>query len=70
MGVQMIEDEDRRSPATSGAGTFRPAALDGWSEEALRDYLVALKAEIARAEATLRARADQRALADRFFRGP
>ncbi|MBP0492545.1 DUF1192 family protein [Pararoseomonas indoligenes] len=63
----MFEDEERRSPATGG---FTPAALASWSEETLRGYVAALRAEIARAEAAIAARAAQRSAADAFFRKP
>ncbi|WP_338663263.1 DUF1192 family protein [Pararoseomonas sp. SCSIO 73927] len=63
----MFEDEERRSPAT---GRFAPAALAEWSEETLREYVAALRAEIIRAEAAIAARAAQRSAADAFFRKP
>ncbi|WP_027285761.1 DUF1192 family protein [Rubritepida flocculans] len=62
----MFEEEQRpRRPEV-----FAPAALEGWSEEALRAYIVALQAEIARAEAALAARQAQRAAAEALFRKP
>jgi len=63
----MIEDEPLRRAAP---GSFTPAALAEWSEETLRGYIEALRAEIARAEGAIAARAAQRAAADAFFRRP
>lgn len=60
----MFPDDERPKPPAG----FRPAALEGWSEEALRDYVAALQAEIARAEAAIAARAQQRRAAEAFFR--
>jgi uncharacterized small protein (DUF1192 family) len=62
----MFEEEQRPRPREG----FAPAALAEWSEEALRDYIAALKAEIARAEAAIAARSAQRAAAEAFFRKP
>ncbi|SHI41800.1 Protein of unknown function [Roseomonas rosea] len=62
----MFEEEERRRP---GSG-FTPAALAEWSEEALRDYIATLRAEIERAEAAIAARGAQRAAAEAFFRKP
>lgn len=62
----MVEDEERaRRPAS-----FTPAALDRWDVQDLRDYIAALQAEIARAEAAIAAREAQRNAADAFFRRP
>jgi uncharacterized small protein (DUF1192 family) len=61
----MFDDDERRRPAATG---FTPAALADWSEESLRAYIAALKAEIGRAEAAIAAREAQRAAADAFFR--
>ncbi|MCS6892914.1 MAG: DUF1192 domain-containing protein [Roseococcus sp.] len=62
----MFEEEPRpRRP-----DSFTPAALEGWSEEALRAYIAALRAEIARTEAALAARQAQRAAAEALFRTP
>jgi uncharacterized small protein (DUF1192 family) len=62
----MFEEEERPRPASG----FTPAALAEWSEEALRDYIATLRAEIARAEAAIAARGAQRAAAEAFFRKP
>ncbi|MBP0443747.1 DUF1192 family protein [Roseomonas sp. SSH11] len=62
----MFEEEEKRPAATA----FRPAALADWSEEALRDYIAALRTEIGRAEAAIAARGAQRAAAEAFFRKP
>lgn len=60
----MFEEEDRpRRPAR-----FQPPPLDGWSAEELADYVAALRAEIARAEAAIAARGTQRSAADALFR--
>lgn len=60
----MFEEEPRPRPRDG----FVPAALEGWSAEALRDYVAALRAEIARAEAAMAARERQKEAADAFFR--
>jgi len=39
--------------------TKKPTDISGWSAEELKDYIEALKAEIARAEAVIAARAGQ-----------
>ncbi|MFC7735874.1 DUF1192 family protein [Roseomonas sp. GCM10028921] len=62
----MFEEEERRRPEVG----FAPQKLDGWSEEALRHYIEALRSEIARAEAAIAARGAQRAAAEAFFRKP
>jgi uncharacterized small protein (DUF1192 family) len=62
----MFEEE----PRPKARGGFAPAALAEWSEEALREYIAALKVEIARAEAAIEARSAQRAAAEAFFRKP
>ncbi|MFC0384505.1 DUF1192 family protein [Muricoccus vinaceus] len=63
----MMEEDARPRPV---AGSFAPAALAEWSEDTLRAYVEALRAEIARAEAAIAARSAQRAAADAFFRRP
>ena len=60
----MFEEEPRPRPREG----FVPAKLEGWSAEALRDYVAALREEIARAEAAMIARDAQKAAADAFFR--
>ncbi len=67
----MLQDEDgatgdRPRPATR----FAPAALDAWGVQELRDYIEALRAEIARAEAAISARETHRTAADALFRRP
>ena len=62
----MLEDEPRPTPREG----LQPARLEGWSEAHLRAYIAELRAEIARSEAAIGARANQRAAADAFFRKP
>lgn len=63
-----MNDEEERRPRRPER--FTPAALDGWGVEELRDYIAALRAEIARAEAAIAARESQRSAADALFRRP
>ena len=60
----MFQEDERPRPPPG----FQPAKLEGWSEEALRDYVAALREEITRAEAAIAARAKQRDAAEAFFR--
>ena len=62
----MFEEKPRLRPKEG----FQPAVLEGWSAEALRAYIAALTAEVARAEAALAARDQQKAAAEAFFRVP
>lgn len=62
----MFEEEPRPQPRER----FQPARLADWAEADLRAYIGDLTAEIARAEAAITARAQQRAAADSFFRKP
>jgi uncharacterized small protein (DUF1192 family) len=62
----MFDEEPRPKPAQR----FTPAALQDWAETELRAYIADLQAEIARAEAAIAARSNQRAAADTFFRRP
>ena len=62
----MFEEEQRPAPRER----FQPARLADWSEADLRAYIADLCDEIARAEAAIAARANQRAAADAFFRKP
>jgi uncharacterized small protein (DUF1192 family) len=62
----MFEEEPRPKPAQR----FTPAALQDWAETDLRAYIADLQAEIARAEAAISARSNQRAAADAFFKRP
>ncbi len=62
-----MQDEDDR---TRWPAPFSPAVLDHWDVQDLRDYIAALQAEIARAEAAVAAREAQRGAADAFFRRP
>ena len=48
----------------------KPKPLDGMSVDELREYVDALKAEIARAEAAIGAKSAHRAAADAFFKKP
>ncbi len=62
----MFDEEPRPKPPQR----FTPAALQDWAETDLRAYIEDLRAEIARAEAAIAARSNQRAAADAFFRRP
>jgi uncharacterized small protein (DUF1192 family) len=62
----MAEEEER----PRRAARFTPMPLDGWDVADLRDYIEALRAEIARAEAGIAARESQRHAAEAFFRPP
>lgn len=44
--------------------------FDGWDVAQLEDYIAALRAEIARAEAGIAARQNHRSAAEAFFRKP
>ena len=61
----MTEDEQEQARR---AARFQPAALDAWGVEELRDYIAALHAEVARAEAVIAARERQRGAAEAMFR--
>jgi len=63
----MIFEDDPRPKPREG---LQPARIEGWSEADLRAYIAELQAEVARAEAAILARAQQRAAADAFFRKP
>jgi uncharacterized small protein (DUF1192 family) len=60
----MAEEEER----PRRAARFTPMPLDGWDVVDLRDYIEALRAEIARAESAIAARESQRHAAEAFFR--
>ena len=62
----MFEEEPRPAPRER----FQPARLADWPEADLRAYIADLRDEIARAEAAIAARANQRAATDAFFRKP
>ncbi|MBL6455337.1 DUF1192 domain-containing protein [Belnapia sp. T6] len=62
----MFEEESPRPVAAR----FMPAQLDRWDVEELRQYIDALRAEIARAEAMIAARQTHRGAADALFRKP
>lgn len=62
----IFEDEPRPRPREG----LQPARLEGWPEADLGAYIAELRAEIARSEAAIIARAGQRAAADAFFRKP
>jgi len=62
----MSEEEARPTPRAG----FQPARLEEWAEAELRAYINELRAEIARAETAIEARARQRSAADAFFRKP
>ena len=59
-------EEDAPRPRAS----FTPPLLDSWGVADLRAYIATLQAEIARADAAIRAREAQRNAADSFFRKP
>jgi uncharacterized small protein (DUF1192 family) len=61
----MIEEESAKP-----APRFVPPALDSWGVSELRNYISALQAEIARAEAAIAARETHRGAADAIFRRP
>jgi uncharacterized small protein (DUF1192 family) len=61
----MFEEEAPRPHST-----FTPPVLDAWGAAELRAYIETLQAEIARAEAAIKAREAQRNAADAFFRKP
>ena len=61
----MFEEEERPRRAPR----FAPLPLDGLGVQELRDYIASLQAEIARAEAAIAARGQQRSAADALFRG-
>lgn len=66
----MIDDREER-PRPLNANRFTPPpTLDGWSVDELRDYVAALQAEIARAEAAIAGRQSHRSAADAFFKAP
>jgi uncharacterized small protein (DUF1192 family) len=60
----MFDEESRPKPAQR----FTPAALQDWAETELRAYIADLQGEIARAEAAIAARSNQKAAADAFFK--
>jgi uncharacterized small protein (DUF1192 family) len=70
----MFDDEEerlrRQAAALAARQRFQPAALDGWAVAELRDYITALREEIARAESAIAAREAQRGAADALFRKP
>jgi len=61
-------DEEPRSQEPKAR--FQPARLQDWSVADLRIYIADLKAEIAGAEAAIKARSGVRAAAEAFFRKP
>ncbi len=66
----MIDDREER-PRPPEAHRFQPPpTLDGWSIESLRAYVLALQAEIGRAEAEITRRDSHRSAADALFRRP
>ena len=64
--MALFDEDDRPKPQTR----LQPAVLDRWDVEELRDYIAALQAEIARAEAAIAAKEAQKRAADAFFRKP
>lgn len=60
-----VDDEDNEPRKTAG---FEPRVLERMSIDELRDYIVALKEEIARAEADIKAKEGVRAGAEAFFK--
>ena len=66
-----LEDEVGAGPRPRVEHRFvPPPSLEGWSVQALRDYIAALTAEIARAEATIARQESHRSAADALFRKP
>ncbi len=47
---------------------YQPLKLEGWADGELRDYLVHLRAEIARVEETLNAKISMRGDAESLFK--
>jgi uncharacterized small protein (DUF1192 family) len=64
-----MQDEQDATPRRPRRG-FTPPPLDGWDVEDLRDYIAALRAEIARAEAAIASRDGHRSAAESVFRRP
>jgi len=64
----MIEED---GPRPKGHQRFvPPPTLEGWDVGALRDYIEALRAEIARAESAIARQEGHRSAADALFRKP
>ncbi|HEY7581220.1 MAG TPA: DUF1192 domain-containing protein [Acetobacteraceae bacterium] len=63
----MMDEED--GPVRKRARLEKPV-LDSLSVEELREYIVELKAEIARVEADIERKQGHRSAADAFFRRP
>lgn len=61
----MIEDD---LPARPRKHWIEPLALEPLSVEGLHEYIAALRAEIARAEAVIGAKQSHRAAAENFFK--
>lgn len=68
MEAGVIDDREERPRPLNANRFIPPATLDGWSVDELRDYVVALQAEIARAEVAIASRQNHRSAADAFFR--
>jgi uncharacterized small protein (DUF1192 family) len=65
--IAMFDEEERPKPGHR----FMPLPLDRLGVAELREYIAALRAEIARAEAAIGAREGSRSAADSVFRiGP
>ncbi|MFN0115010.1 MAG: DUF1192 domain-containing protein [Paracoccaceae bacterium] len=64
--MALFEEEERPKPPSR----FQPAVLDRWSVEEVRDYITALREEIARSEAAIEAKQAQIKAAASFFRTP
>lgn len=64
----MIEDPEERPRPRTANRFVQPTSLDGWSVEELRAYLLALQAEMGRAEAAIARQEKLRNAADAFFR--
>ena len=61
MAFELDELEPQNQPK-------KPTDISGWSAEVLKDYIDALKAEIARAEAVISARKGQISDAEQVFK--
>jgi uncharacterized small protein (DUF1192 family) len=52
------------------ANRFQPPVIDRWGVDELREYILALREEIGRAEREIGKREASKAAADMFFRRP
>ena len=66
----MALEEEGALPRPRAERFVPPPNLDGWGVQELRDYVIALRAEIARAEAAIARQEGHRSAADALFRKP